>query len=392
MLGVAIRIAQRMGLDSESTCSKLLPFEAEMSRRIWWSLMLFDSRVSELAGHKSSILSPTWDCKVPLNVNDSDIRPGMKEPPALQGKTTESLFSVVRSELGDFVRQTMFHLEFTCPALKPIIDDDQRSRPPDRDTLATLEKTIEAKYINFCNPENPLHFMAIWMTRTYLAKCRLIEHHSTYSSSVAHQTESQYDTAMGYALKMLEYDTKISRSPLARGYIWFLDYFFPFMAYMHIVQDLKRRPVSKQAQRAWDVMSDHYEARFLGPCLNDSSHFALFAKTVIHAWDEYETKFKQLGKPLITPRIVSHIKGRLARGATGVPISNMQQHGVDADMSIPSLPLPFTFEVTGMSSDLSDQDDFSGGVLYPDIMEQMPLDSGMRQLNWAAMEWGLEER
>lgn len=52
MLGVAIRIAQRMGIHSESALSKCTVFEAELSRRLWWSLMLFDSRISEMADHK----------------------------------------------------------------------------------------------------------------------------------------------------------------------------------------------------------------------------------------------------------------------------------------------------------------------------------------------------
>lgn len=392
MLGVAIRIAQRMGMDSESTCAKLSPFEAEMSRRLWWSLVLFDSRMSELAGHKSSVLSPTWNCKVPLNVNDSDIRPEMKEPPALQGKTTESTFAVVRSELADFTRHTMFHVEFTSPALKPIISLSRHNPPPEREALATFEEMVESKHLKFCNPDIPLHFMTIWTTRTYLAKCRLIEHHSTYSSSSAHQTEVQHDTAMAYALKMLECDTKVLKSPLTKGYIWFLDYFFPFMAYIHIVQDLQRRPVSKQAQRAWEIMSDHYEARFPGPRIDDSSHFILFAKTVLRGWEDYETKFRQSGKPLPLPRIVSHIKTRLARGAQRQSDLNPESTNADMDMEAPMFTVPLALGDANVPHGLQSQDGYSGASIYPDILDQMPVDSGMAQLNWATMEWGLDER
>jgi hypothetical protein len=77
----------------------------------------------------------------------------MKEPPSVQGKATDALFAVVRSELGDFVRHTMFHLDFTSPALKPIV--------PEVADLATLEKLINEKYLKFCDEENPLHFMTI---------------------------------------------------------------------------------------------------------------------------------------------------------------------------------------------------------------------------------------
>jgi hypothetical protein len=52
MLGVAIRIAQRMGIHSESALAKCTVFEAELRRRLWWSLVLFDTRISEMADHK----------------------------------------------------------------------------------------------------------------------------------------------------------------------------------------------------------------------------------------------------------------------------------------------------------------------------------------------------
>jgi len=81
MLGVAMRIAQRIGIHDESMNTKQSPFEAEMRRRLWWSLIGFDSRMCEMADHKATILNPTWDCQLPLNVNDSDLRPAAKALP-----------------------------------------------------------------------------------------------------------------------------------------------------------------------------------------------------------------------------------------------------------------------------------------------------------------------
>jgi len=48
--GIAIRIAQRVGLNTDGTTFGLLPFEVEMRRRLWWQLILIDHRVSELSG------------------------------------------------------------------------------------------------------------------------------------------------------------------------------------------------------------------------------------------------------------------------------------------------------------------------------------------------------
>ncbi|KAJ5509759.1 hypothetical protein N7527_011902 [Penicillium freii] len=36
--------------------------EAEMRRRLWWSLIIFDNRIGEMSDYQTSSLAPTWDC------------------------------------------------------------------------------------------------------------------------------------------------------------------------------------------------------------------------------------------------------------------------------------------------------------------------------------------
>lgn len=66
LLGVALRIAQRIGLHSEAANTKHSILEAELRRRLWWSLVHFDARVSEMTEIKLSMLVPTWDCRIPV--------------------------------------------------------------------------------------------------------------------------------------------------------------------------------------------------------------------------------------------------------------------------------------------------------------------------------------
>lgn len=95
-----------------------------MRRRLWWSLVLFDNRICEMADYKASNLLPTWDCKIPLNVNDFDLQPEMKTGPTMHGNPSEALFAVVRSEVGNFTRRSSFHLDFTNPALKTVAKEN----------------------------------------------------------------------------------------------------------------------------------------------------------------------------------------------------------------------------------------------------------------------------
>ncbi|MCJ1380207.1 hypothetical protein MMC17_003310 [Xylographa soralifera] len=394
MLGVAIRIAQRMGLHSESALAKCTALEAEMRRRLWWSLILFDTRVGEMADSKTATLTPTWDCRIPLNVNDSDLRLEMKEPPQIQGKSSEALFVVVRGELGDFARHTLFHLILSNPALKPIAKDVQHGPFPEGCALASLGKRIEDEYLKFCDPENPLHFMTIWMTRAYLAKCRLVEHQLGYPSSSVYQAEVQRDAAISYALTMLECDTKIMTSPLTKGFIWMLDHYFPFTAYIQMIQGLKRRPVSDQAEQAWEIMSDNYEARFGFVRGDDNPFFQIFAKIVLQAWEAHEATFRQLGKSLVTPRIVLAIRHRMAQITPHTLNPDTGQPSGATDMDVNNFPVSTIPMGSGSHSVLDNMGGQGGYAVtgpgaYPFLPGLDPLDVDANQFDWYAMDWDL---
>jgi hypothetical protein len=311
MLGVAIRIAQRMGIHSETILATESVLEAELRRRLWWSLVLFDARICEMSNSKTSILDPTWNCKIPLNVNDSDLSPELKEPPQVQGASSQALFSMLRCEIGEVVRHSTFYLDLTNPALKFLARDAEYSSFPDGGGLSKLEATFEAKYLKFCDQGTPTHFMTVWTIRSYLARWQLIEHYSKYSSLSVQQAEAQRDAAVSFALKIIEYDTKIMRSSLTKGFTWLMVLYFPFIAYMHLLRYLKQQPASSQAEHIWELLSDNYDAHF-GPAESDDSMFIkIVANLLLRAWEVREAEYNQLGGSLTPPRIVVSVRRRL---------------------------------------------------------------------------------
>ncbi|GAB1218427.1 hypothetical protein ATERTT37_007681 [Aspergillus terreus] len=307
MFGMAIRIAQRMGIDSETANAKCSILEAEMRRRLWWSLVLFDSRITELGGIKSSTLAPTWDCKLPLNANDSDLWAEMKRPPDIHSKVAECLFAVIRCELGEYVRHAEFYLDFTMPALKALAKEFQHGM----EGLDALERLLNERYLQFCDMGNPLHLMTFCVTRITLARYRLMEHYSRRAQSSAEQTDAAADRALSYAICMLNAETDIMTSPLTKGFLWFTQFYFPMLAYMHIMQDLKRRPVGEKAEQAWDAMADSFDARFeLLPSGNPL--FDILVKVVTPAWEARQRACRETGQSLPIPRIVSRFQSEMA--------------------------------------------------------------------------------
>ena len=389
MLGVAIRIAQRMGMHSEPALVKCTPLEAEMRRRLWWSLILFDTRIGEIASSKTVTLDPTWDCKVPLNVNDSDLRPEMKEPPPIQERSSEAVFAVVRCELADFIRHTAWHLDFTNPVLKPIARHLHNDPTLQGNELLKLEKAIEDQHLKFCDQDNPIHFMTIWTARAYLAKCRLLEHHSRFSGSNVCRTEAQRNAATSHALRYLECDTKIMKSPLTTRFRWLNDFYFPFPAYIQIVQDLRRRPMSDHAQKAWETISDNHEARFINHHRECGSFFQIFAKIVLDAWEANETASTPLGTAFTPLRIVSSIRHALVQAARHARNTNTRQPNFNmgtGDDGFP-MPMPTDFASQSLQYTMGEQNDSTimRPEMYSVIPGQSPLDDYGDLFDWTAL-------
>ncbi|KAK5788970.1 hypothetical protein VI817_009928 [Penicillium citrinum] len=387
MLGVAMRIAIRMGIHREPDDANSSSFELEMRRRLWWALKLIDSRIGELADSKSVAMDPTWDCKIPLNVNDTELRPEMKSLPSIQGSTSDALFVVVRSFLGDFIRFAEFHLDFTNPQLKSVAKAAQHDLVPESRNIVAFENLIEDQYLRTCNPDNPLHLMTLCMARSQLAKYRLLEHYWRFSDSPESQTDAQRDIMIRNALTILECDAKIMSSPSTKGYRWLLQFYFPFPAYVHVLQDLRRRPFGSQAMEAWRVLSNHFEVRVNVAEGRNNPFFDLFTNIVLMAWKQREDALIQQGEEATPPSIVSIIKEKMTEENGASQDADTQAGDVMSRVNLSELP------VTGRAA--IDHMPYEWGTQYTQpnatflMHPQLQFQSETNSLHLRALDWTL---
>lgn len=342
---------------------------------------MFESRMAEMADCRVTLLAPTWDCKLPLNVNDSDLRPEMTEPPLVEAKMTDSVFAVVRSELADFIRNTQFHLYFTNPALKPIA-----KKLPQDGHLDTLEITVEKNYLQYCDSGNPLHYMTIWTTRAYLARCRLFENYSRSPIPPANPSEDDVDAALTHALRMLECDTKVLNAPFTKGYQWLRQLYFPFVAYVHITKDVAKRPFSNRTDQAWEVMSDNYDARFHVLPLVDNPIFRMFTRVILQSYGVYEQALNEAGKHVVVPRIISSIRQALKSIAAMGENSDVEQASDVIEMRVDDFLMPMSLNDNSFANSIYGQQVSDFGI-FPNATSSGTLP--LEYLSWDPMSWGL---
>src|SRR3569833_3275970 len=101
LTGLASRLAQAMGLHREASLQKQSVFEAEIRRRLWWQVSILDYCAALLFGAAvRGLFQEIGDTRRPLNVNDSDLSPLMREPPTESEGTTEMHICAIRYEFG----------------------------------------------------------------------------------------------------------------------------------------------------------------------------------------------------------------------------------------------------------------------------------------------------
>ncbi|CAK7243435.1 MAG: hypothetical protein STHCBS139747_004957 [Sporothrix thermara] len=113
--GLAIRLAQSMGLHRDGAHLRLAPFDTEMRLRLWWHLCVLDSRAPEDQGLQPTIAVANWELRLPRNVNDAQLYPGMAQlPPETVGGWTEMSFFLVQTE--------------ACRRMHPILETQGRQQ------------------------------------------------------------------------------------------------------------------------------------------------------------------------------------------------------------------------------------------------------------------------
>jgi hypothetical protein len=327
MLGIAMRIAQRAGIHSETANATHAPFDAEMRRRLWWALVLFDARIAEMSDQRTSMLLQTWDCKIPSNVYDCQIQPGMTTSPRPQVRPADSIFIALRCQIADFVRRAKYHINSVNPLLDLLGGEDQRNGHWSTSDLPQLIARHAPEY----SEDNGVHMMTMYTSNAAVAKCGLNEYLAQFASHVGHIDERDQAYGLKQALDMLVSTTQVAESVLTEKFTWFSQIYFPFTAYIEICRQLKKRPDHPDAEVIWGIMSSNYEACLAIFRKDDNPFIALFAKIVLRAWAAREVNATS------HPFIVSELKRWAAKQETferlqGENVLTRDMH-IDTDFS-----------------------------------------------------------
>ena len=250
LTSLAIRIAQAIGLHSESSLSPLRPFEREMRRRLWWQICALDSHASEDRASNPLIVSSSFDTKLPLHINDEDMEFDMDDEPNEQDCFTEISFCLLCHEQFDTVRQLNF---VPMKEVNPSIDRAQEEWGHRIEKVVNLQHHIEKRYLRHLNLARPFQ----WTTRIvadlnsatmWLSIYRPLERRPNRS------LPSPIPDILCLAVNVLERSHSLNTDPAASAFRWLSLTYVQWHALAVASAELCVRTQGTIVKRAWGIL------------------------------------------------------------------------------------------------------------------------------------------
>ncbi|KAH8880811.1 hypothetical protein GQ53DRAFT_813046 [Thozetella sp. PMI_491] len=250
--GVAIRLAQSLGLHRDPSRFGLPPFEVEMRRRLWWHIVTHDCRAQEDHGLDINCVDPSTDTQKPLCVDDSALDPAMTEPPVPPvGRFTDMTMATLLYETSSTV-QTLYRLI-------PAVREHQGATAGEsvrRETMDKLKARVAA-HLSCCNPVIPLQravslIISVMMRKLdFVSRQQWIYLGGTESESAEARLSEE---SLVDGCEILELNIELQMDELMRNYRWTGEIYPQYHVLLYILWHLRMKPFGPNAERAWKAI------------------------------------------------------------------------------------------------------------------------------------------
>ncbi|KAI5264013.1 hypothetical protein E4T47_08875 [Aureobasidium subglaciale] len=283
LMGLTIRNAEKLGIHRDGALLGISPMETESRRRLWWHLQHLDLALGVRCGTTPLTLMAGWDTKIPLNIEDSDLKSEMTEPPPERKGLTSLSYCLwtywIVSQQREFFAANQGKLGISWASNK--------SLPHARKValLQLMEEGLNNKFLQYCDPIKPLDIMVQLTSRALICTMRMFTlHPMSFSGDASISEEQRHTQLVDGAVKSLEYNIALNSRPELQRFHWFINGYFQWRAFISVIVEVMQLKGAPEAQRIWDVISDlyTYNKNLLELSEDRRKHHA--AELIIKAW------------------------------------------------------------------------------------------------------------
>ncbi|KAK2046287.1 hypothetical protein LZ31DRAFT_593293 [Colletotrichum somersetense] len=282
--------------------------KCEMRRRLWWQIVILETRSGGAFGTGSHLLPSCRDTRIPLNINDEDLSPTMQTEPWSHDGPTEMSFCIVTYEIDDILWRQL--PSPTNPYEGPSMESLEVITALERfsDVIDGILRPLESK---LCPDPgtNPLHAMA-HCTRESL--CRIIqvlvtpmEEAPKWGTEVLGPDDNFFRVGLAANEEAVQ-----ARKAAGRRFAWYADIDFKMQGFYYLGAQLQSRPAGSMAHRVWSVMEDTYALHEELWELRDKENMTL-CNLLLSAWDKRSVHLATRHVLLPEPPFLSRLRDKV---------------------------------------------------------------------------------
>lgn len=250
LTGMAIRLAECMGLHRDGTHYAFSAIEIHVRRLIWYHLCCLDIRTCEATGPRPQIKREDFDTKLPLNVEEQDL---MMDPVPTQGRL-------------HFTNMTLTRLRFECNEAHRVlwtdiakVDAKVSKLGHVMNKIQKFRKRVEEEYMPLLRGPDPRQLLALHVYRI-LANRLIITLLHRYifpdRKGVPDRLRSIcIDACLGTNEHSISLDTRAELEPWS----WYRGALQQYSSSLLLMFEVARDPYSPNAARIWKSLDYIFE-------------------------------------------------------------------------------------------------------------------------------------
>ncbi|QSZ29398.1 hypothetical protein DSL72_003912 [Monilinia vaccinii-corymbosi] len=246
-IGLAVRIARAIGLHREPAYGE--PFDLEMRRRSWWTLLVLDTRASEDRGTEAMITDESFDTKLPANINDEDMMMTSKSPAVDKKGLTNMTFACITMRVsGIGLKMNFIPTQKDAPVLTP----EQKEQ-----MIKGFTDRIESTYLAGSDLSDPEYLWFYHVSRLLSLKLWLVTQYPLQRRKSTNRVLPR-GQSLRTAMAFLDLIEEMGQHERSRGWSWFFETYVPWHAIAVALAELCAEPTGPLADQSWEVIEHHY--------------------------------------------------------------------------------------------------------------------------------------
>lgn len=241
LVGMAIRIAECMGLHRDGETYGLTPLETHIRRLVWWQLAFLDVRTCEAQGPRPQIRKDTHDVQLPLNVDDQDF---LLHSPPVQDR-----------EL--FTDATLFNIRVLCNEMHRVVWHDRPRIEKKQMSLTALLSKVESWHnsmkarFHYLDNNSPIQRLARLILSINYHRLHISILHRYHNGVSVRIPDRLRQIILTSGTRQLEDAITVETDPELTPWAWYAGTYQQWHTAFLLLVEIWAYPRRKEADRIW---------------------------------------------------------------------------------------------------------------------------------------------